>query len=101
MSTQFTPVIPPSDEPKVVGSATSSRRPSFSTTRAVNGQSTDAGPAPADFKPKDNPAFILNGKLDTCYGTVRWGGINAADIQRPVPSVGPDEVLVEVKHTVS
>ncbi len=26
------------------------------------------------FTPKDNPAFILHGKLDTSYGTVSAGG---------------------------
>lgn len=24
------------------------------------------------FTPKNNPAFILHGKLDTSYGTVSW-----------------------------
>jgi D-xylulose reductase len=39
------------------------------------------------FKPRDNPAFILHGKLKTSYE------------QLPVPEVGPDEVLIEVKET--
>ncbi|BEI81180.1 hypothetical protein CcaverHIS002_0203400 [Cutaneotrichosporon cavernicola] len=39
------------------------------------------------FKPRDNPAFILHGKLNTSYE------------QLPVPEVGPDDVLVQVKET--
>ena len=31
----------------------------------------DAKPSPASFQPKDNPAFILHGKLSTSYETVR------------------------------
>lgn len=50
-------------------------------------QHPDSLPEPADFQPRDNPAFILHGKLDTSYGTL------------PVLQVGPDEVLVEVKKT--
>lgn len=48
-----------------------------------------AEPYPKDFKPKNNPAFILHGKLETSFEEL------------PVPQVGPDEVLVEVKKTVS
>ncbi|KAL1413511.1 hypothetical protein Q8F55_001285 [Vanrija albida] len=44
--------------------------------------------AATTFTPRDNPAFILHGKLQTSYEEL------------PVPEVGPDEVLVEVKHTV-
>ncbi|WVQ80659.1 chlorophyll synthesis pathway protein BchC [Cryptococcus sp. DSM 104549] len=44
-------------------------------------------PSPADFKPRNNPAFILHGKHSTSFEEV------------PVPEVGPDEVLVEVKKT--
>jgi len=29
-------------------------------------------PFPADFKPRDNPAFILQGKLKTSYETVSY-----------------------------
>ncbi|ORY34084.1 hypothetical protein BCR39DRAFT_592646 [Naematelia encephala] len=50
-------------------------------------QAPTAQPFPADFKPRDNPAFLLNGKLDTSY------------VELPVPAVGPDEVLVEIKKT--
>ncbi|EIW68112.1 hypothetical protein TREMEDRAFT_69576 [Tremella mesenterica DSM 1558] len=44
-------------------------------------------PNPPIFEPRDNPGFILHGKLRTSYE------------QLPVPHVGPDEVLVEVKKT--
>ncbi|KAK8864318.1 hypothetical protein IAR55_001565 [Kwoniella newhampshirensis] len=44
-------------------------------------------PNPPDFKAKDNPAFILHGALKTGFE------------EQPVPEVGPDEVLVEVKKT--
>ncbi|KAL7421703.1 hypothetical protein Q5752_003473 [Cryptotrichosporon argae] len=47
----------------------------------------ESGPVPADFQPKPNPAFVLHGALNTSYGEL------------PVPDVGPDEVLVEVKKT--
>ncbi len=35
-------------------------------------QVPNALPSPVDFKPKDNPAFILHGKLDTSYETVSF-----------------------------
>ncbi|WWC94108.1 chlorophyll synthesis pathway protein BchC [Kwoniella sp. B9012] len=44
-------------------------------------------PHPADFKPKDNPAFILYDKLKTGYE------------EQPIPELGPDEVLIEIKKT--
>nr|XP_019010898.1 chlorophyll synthesis pathway protein BchC [Kwoniella pini CBS 10737]OCF49679.1 chlorophyll synthesis pathway protein BchC [Kwoniella pini CBS 10737] len=44
-------------------------------------------PHPAEFKPKDNPAFILHDKLKTGYE------------EQPIPEVGPDEVLIEIKKT--
>ncbi|CAD6573669.1 MAG: hypothetical protein TREMPRED_000884 [Tremellales sp. Tagirdzhanova-0007] len=50
-------------------------------------QAPTAQPDPVEFNPKNNPAFILQGKLETNYGKL------------PVPDVGPDEVLVEVKKT--
>lgn len=37
---------------------------------SANIQAPDAQPEPADFKPRDNPAFILHGKLKTSYGEV-------------------------------
>ncbi|WVO16212.1 chlorophyll synthesis pathway protein BchC [Cryptococcus depauperatus] len=49
--------------------------------------SNHSGSVPADFKPKNNPAFILHGALQTSFEEV------------PVPQVGPDEVLVEIKKT--
>jgi hypothetical protein len=33
-------------------------------------QAPEAQPEPADFKPRDNPAFILHGKLKTSFGEV-------------------------------
>lgn len=33
-------------------------------------QASEAQPEPADFKPRDNPAFILHGKLKTSFGEV-------------------------------
>ncbi|WVW83832.1 chlorophyll synthesis pathway protein BchC [Kwoniella bestiolae CBS 10118] len=44
-------------------------------------------PHPAGFKPKDNPAFILYDKLKTGYE------------EQPIPELGPDEVLIEIKKT--
>ncbi|OCF74716.1 chlorophyll synthesis pathway protein BchC [Kwoniella mangroviensis CBS 8886] len=44
-------------------------------------------PHPANFKPKDNPAFILYDKLKTGYE------------EQPIPELGPDEVLIEIKKT--
>ncbi|WVR06974.1 hypothetical protein IAU60_004011 [Kwoniella sp. DSM 27419] len=44
-------------------------------------------PSPADFQPKNNPAFILYEKLKTGFE------------ESPIPEVGPDEVLVEIKKT--
>ncbi|WRT66294.1 chlorophyll synthesis pathway protein BchC [Kwoniella shivajii] len=44
-------------------------------------------PHPADFAAKDNPAFILYDKLKTGYE------------EQPIPELGPDEVLVEIKKT--
>ncbi|WWD02905.1 chlorophyll synthesis pathway protein BchC [Kwoniella europaea PYCC6329] len=44
-------------------------------------------PHPADFKPKDNPAFILYDKLKTGYE------------EQSIPELGPDEVLIEIKKT--
>ena len=59
-------------------------------------------PYPADFKPRDNPAFILQSKLETSYETVssKRSELGCSLEQLPVPDVGPDEVLVEVKKTV-
>jgi len=34
-------------------------------------QESDAHSEPREFKPKDNPAFILHGALKTSYETVR------------------------------
>ncbi|KAK4684903.1 hypothetical protein P7C73_g5264, partial [Tremellales sp. Uapishka_1] len=48
---------------------------------------TEALPDPEVFQPKRNPAFILHGALKTTFEEL------------PVPDVGPDEVLVEVKKT--
>ena len=50
------------------------KRPEVET--AINMSSTlaqepEAYPEPREFKPKDNPAFILHGKLHTSYETVR------------------------------
>ncbi|WWC61804.1 chlorophyll synthesis pathway protein BchC [Kwoniella dejecticola CBS 10117] len=44
-------------------------------------------PHPAEFKPRDNPAFILYDKLKTGYE------------EQPIPELGPDEVLIEIKKT--
>lgn len=53
-----------------------------------------------EFTPKDNPAFILHGKLSTSYETVSSVIATTLTCQLPVPEIGPDEVLVEVKETV-
>ncbi|WVQ99327.1 chlorophyll synthesis pathway protein BchC [Kwoniella sp. CBS 9459] len=44
-------------------------------------------PSPTDFKARDNPAFILYDKLKTGYE------------EQPIPELGPDEVLIEIKKT--
>ncbi|OCF40333.1 sorbitol dehydrogenase [Kwoniella heveanensis CBS 569] len=44
-------------------------------------------PEPVEFKAKDNPAFILYDKLKTGYE------------EQPIPELGPDEVLIEIKKT--
>ncbi|GFZ44046.1 Xylitol dehydrogenase A [Saitozyma sp. JCM 24511] len=51
-------------------------------------QAPEALPNPPTFKPKNNPGFILHGALKTSYEEL------------PVPDVGPDEVLVEIKKTL-
>jgi D-xylulose reductase len=37
-------------------------------------QAEDAQPEPADFKPRDNPAFILHSALRTSFGEVSYVG---------------------------
>ncbi|WVQ72436.1 hypothetical protein IAR50_001988 [Cryptococcus sp. DSM 104548] len=44
-------------------------------------------PNPKAFRPKDNRGFILHGALDTSFE------------QQPVPELGPNDVLVEIKKT--
>ncbi|ODO09782.1 hypothetical protein I350_01999 [Cryptococcus amylolentus CBS 6273] len=44
-------------------------------------------PNPKAFKPKDNHGFILHGALNTSFE------------QQPVPELGPNDVLVEIKKT--
>ena len=73
---------------------------------SILAQAPGALPNPAEFKPRDNPAFILHSKLKTSYETVSVRECDSDLLnddgvhQLPVPDVGPDEVLVEVKKTV-
>lgn len=48
---------------------------------------SDAPMDPREWQPRNNPAFILHGKLKTSFEEL------------PVPDPGPDEVLIEVKKT--
>lgn len=42
-------------------------------------------PDPPVFKPKDNPAFILHGKLETSYQEVSWGLARRVSGSHPDP----------------
>lgn len=39
---------------------------------SANIQAPNDQPEPADFKPRNNPAFILHGKLSTSFGEVSY-----------------------------
>lgn len=52
--------------------------PLSSDMASANIQASQAQPEPADFKPRDNPAFILHGKLKTSFSEVSYKIVTAA-----------------------
>lgn len=42
----------------------------------IQAPAPEAKPEPADFQPRDNPAFILHGKLKTSFGEVCYSYVD-------------------------